>query len=186
MINCNCNCNNNHCTDEFIILCDGTKLYSGDIVILDGFDNKWILHTGWYTYDGKSYQGWYFSSIPEQTILPLKYASLDGIIIISTSNPCVPPASCPPTPIQPTTPFTPELEQELHKTFITVQTLAERNLLNKDELIVNGRIVKVMDIGDGTTEYYAWDQVHEEWIKEQFESEIEELNEIVVWHTIEE
>lgn len=83
-------------------------------------------------------------------------------------NECHPPI-CPSDPCYPSIPFTPKMLQELNKTFITVQTIAQRNMLNKS-IVVNGRIVKVVDSGDGTAKFYKWNQAIEEWEIEAFES----------------
>lgn len=80
----------------------------GSVVILSRFpDTKWVLQDGWYMYEGQQYNGWYFSSIPAQTILPLQGTDLLGLVIVSGGS-CGPiphpPCPCPgptPSPTQP-------------------------------------------------------------------------------------
>lgn len=61
------------------------KLVDGNVVMLERFPGlKWILHNGWYNYNGRQYSGWYFSSIPSQTILPVSNQDLRMITLVSS------------------------------------------------------------------------------------------------------
>ena len=42
---------------------------------------KWIVHNGWYTYNGANFTGWYFMSIPAQTCLPVTPEDLSHLSI---------------------------------------------------------------------------------------------------------
>lgn len=80
----------------------------GSVVILSRFpDTKWVLQDGWYIYEGQQYNGWYFSSIPAQTVIPVQGTDLLGLVIVS-GGACKPiphpPGPCPgpiPSPSQP-------------------------------------------------------------------------------------
>ena len=75
-------------------------LTDGSIVILARFPGtKWVVHNGWYTYHGRSFQGWYFCSIPAKTTIPVSSQDLAGIIVISDEGaPIEPDCPCPPYP----------------------------------------------------------------------------------------
>lgn len=76
------------------------KLTDGNIVMLERFPGmKWILHNGWYNYNGRQYMGWYFTSIPSQTILPVNNQDLRMITVVSgKSNDAYPEYPMPPAP----------------------------------------------------------------------------------------
>ena len=63
------------------------RLSDGSIVVLDRFPGvKWVVHNGWYRYNGKQYQGWYFSSIPAQTIVPVSDSDLRLLTVLSNGE----------------------------------------------------------------------------------------------------
>lgn len=78
------------------------ELTEGSIVIIGRFpETKWVLHCGWYVYEGIKYNGWYFVSIPAQTILPVIGSDLQNITIISMGECCNGShhiCPCPPSP----------------------------------------------------------------------------------------
>lgn len=152
----------------------GVELYDGAVVMLVRFPNmKWILHNGWYTYQNQTCTGWYFSSIPSNTILPVSRDDLKLITVISNNGvpscpsrpvpPDYPPyPACPPPPPKPVdVPFTPSMARELDRAFVTVDTLEERNLLNK-RMLPDGKLVRVNNV-KGKSRYYIWDQASEKW-----------------------
>lgn len=62
----------------------GIRLSTGSVVKLSAYpDTRWILNSGWYSIEGHYYLGWYFSSIPDDTILSVTPDLLDGIVVIS-------------------------------------------------------------------------------------------------------
>lgn len=69
---------------------------------------KWIVHNGWYSYNGRDYNGWYFTSIPAQTTIPMNEYDLQGIVIVSgkdvSPSPDVVPVPTSPGPFPPTPP----------------------------------------------------------------------------------
>ena len=59
------------------------KLTDGSVVMLARFPGtKWVVHYGWYDYSGRRGMGWYFSSIPAQTVIPVTAQDLDLIVLI--------------------------------------------------------------------------------------------------------
>lgn len=152
-----------------ITLDSGIQIVDGSIVILARFPKtKWIVHKGWYSYQGNQYNGWYLSSIPSQTTMPLVDSDLIGIRVVGGN------CSCPDQPVpspNPPTPggggLKPEMAWELNRAWITVDTLEQLSRLNK-RLIPDGKIVRVNDIGDGTAKYYRYDQTKSIWTDEYF------------------
>ncbi len=148
----------------------GTKLFDGTTVVLSTYPGtKWIVHRGWYSHQGSNYNGWYVMSIPAQECLPLSADVLNQISVISGGSACgchtPPPSSCPP-------PHGPEglggkTKFQLDRAFITVDTIAERDFLFKNDLIPDGKIVKVNQTTTGT-KYFSWNQVTQQWDIETF------------------
>ena len=142
----------------------GVQIVDGTIVILSRFPGtKWIVHEGWYTYNSQQAMGWYFSSIPSQTIVPVTDDDLKSLTVVGTDCGC----HCPPTP-GPTPPqpgpcpkpkpvLTDKQLEILNRSWITVDTIAERDKLFEDELVVNGRIVRVNQTVEGP-KYYRWNR----------------------------
>lgn len=91
-----------------------TKLKDGSVVMLRRFPGtKWLVHNGWYTYNGRNYTGWYFCSIPAQTVLPVSPQDLIDIIVVSDKDsqpvpePPVPRPWPDPVPPMPPMPYPP-------------------------------------------------------------------------------
>lgn len=162
--------------DYILIPNTDTRIYEGTIVIIQRLPTtKWIVHHGYYTYNGITQEGWYLAAIPSQTVMPLVDSDLYGIVIVDPKvyprpwppMPPIPPRPpIPPTPPGPgpgpdVVPFTKEDKATLDKTMITVQDLQERDLLSSDTLI-NGRVVRVNDY-EGHIEYFEWDAPNLTW-----------------------
>lgn len=74
--------------------CNHINITVGSIVMINRFPGtKWLVCNGWYTYEGRSQNGMYLSSIPARTILPLTNEELIQMTIVSSS--------CHPTPPPP-------------------------------------------------------------------------------------
>ena len=153
-----------------VTLDSGIQIVDGSIVILARFpDTKWIVHKGWYSYQGNQYNGWYLSSIPSQTTMPLLDSDLIGIRVVGGN------CSCPDQPFPSPNPpvpgggggLKPEMAWELNRAWITVDTLEQLSRLNR-RLIPDGKIVRVNDTGDGTAKYYRYDQAKSIWTEEYF------------------
>lgn len=142
---------------------DGQVLADGYIVMLARFpDTRWIVHYGWYSYQGNQYQGWYFSAIPSQTTLPAIGEDLNNITIVSISSGC-----CPSPMPGPGGGLNPQQAFELNRAWISVDTIEQLSQLNK-RVVPDGKIVRVNDIGDGTAKYYRYDQANQKWVDETF------------------
>lgn len=63
------------------------KITDGTIVMLARFPGtRWVVHNGWYVYNGRNYFGWYFCSVPAQTVLPVNPQDLVGISVVSSGD----------------------------------------------------------------------------------------------------
>lgn len=104
--------NNNN---RIIIPGSNIELVDGSVVMLARFPGtKWVVHYGWYTYNGRAFLGWYFDSIPACTKIPVNDEDLINITVLSGDAddyspeipyPPVPPI--PPMPPGPRPPFPP-------------------------------------------------------------------------------
>lgn len=160
------------------------KLVDGNVVILARLPGlKWVLHDGWYNYNGHQYKGWYFASIPSQTILPVNPSDLRMITVVSTKNNDMDPEfpdhhhcypddpgglfpPVPPTP-EPEKPafFSKKLKQQLDQAFISVPNIKKRNELNRGKCKVpDGKIVRVNNV-EGKVKYYEWSALEDEWLE---------------------
>lgn len=156
------------------------RLYDGSVVMLANYPGvTWVIHNGYYSYNGRQYQGWYFLSIPSQTILPVNNDNLRLVTVISNPSsedypdcpfppyppgPPVPPPGpqpCPPGPSPSQTPFTREDKKHLDAAFISVSTLKKRDELDTSR-IPDGKIVRVNSV-DGESKYYVWSAFNDHW-----------------------
>ena len=141
------------------------RLYDGDIVkISDKPKIKWVVHAGWYIYGGNQNFGWYFVSIKDGTILPASIIDLTLCTLVTTKTQGS--EKYDGKVVNYTRPFTLEDADILNRTFITVDTVEQRDNLDKKKL-VNGRLVRVNDVG-GVATYYRWDAETKSWVKEDF------------------
>lgn len=63
------------------------QLTDGSVVMLARFPGtKWVVHYGWYDYSGRRAMGWYFSSIPAQTVIPATNQDLQLIVVIDNGG----------------------------------------------------------------------------------------------------
>ena len=97
--------------DKLVVPGTGVELVDGSIVILARFPGtKWIVHNGWYNYQGAQSIGWYFCAIPSQTVLPVSDEDLKLLTVVSdgSSCPCPPyPPPFPPAPLLESPPLPP-------------------------------------------------------------------------------
>jgi hypothetical protein len=152
-----------------------TVLYPGSIVILAEYPySKWIVKYGWYTYKDQQLNGWYFRSITDGTVLSLSNVNLAAITLVSQgerpAQPCPPPPPMPgpaPTPGPRPTPgygFTPREADQLRRSFITVDSIRQRDALD-DGNLPDGRICRVNNV-NGRPKYYAYDVSTSTWIEQ--------------------
>lgn len=183
-------------SDQYIII-PGTniKVFEGTVVVLNRLPSlKWILHHGPYYYSGRRQKGWYFSSIPSDTTMPVFNEDLVNMRVVDDPvNPCPPqpgpiPPPFPPGPFPPgpgpippvplPIPFTSDDKKKIDAAFITVDTLEDRDKLSSD-ILPEGKLLRVNDIdGHGTIEYYSWDDENSCWIEASFGSRYPDREEI--------
>lgn len=146
----------------FVIPDTSTIVYEGDIVVLSEFpDNFAIASHGWYEYEQTRANGWYFILLPRREVIPAANVNI-SLLTVVTSTPCAPPH---PTPI-------PDPDEHTQsRTFITFDTIAQRDGLIP-EFILDGRIVRINDAGEGKAEYYEWDAENEVWIPWDIQSNL--------------
>lgn len=160
-------------SEKYIVI-PGTqqKVYDGTVVMLHRLPNlRWIIHNGYYSYNGRKQKGWYFSEIPSDTTMPVFNEDLVAMTIIDPQpGPCppgpFPPGPHPPKPPQPvpiSLPFMPEDKMQVDEAMLTVDDLAERDKLSSCHL-QDGKIVRVNDIdGQGKIEYFSWNAKEKKW-----------------------
>lgn len=146
------------------IIIPGTniRLYDSDIVKISNKPRiKWVVHSGWYIYDDVQNFGWYFVSIKDGEILPVTIVDLTLVTLVTDKTQGS--GRYDGKVVNYTRPFTEYDASILDRTFITVETIEQRNNLDSKRL-VNGRIVRVNDVG-GVPVYYAYDEANKDWVK---------------------
>ena len=136
------------------------RLYDSDIVkISDRPTDKWIVHIGWYIYDDVQNYGWYFVSIKNGEILPVSVIDLTlcTLVTLKTQGSEIYDGKV----VNYTRPFTEADAKVLNRTFITLETIEQRDNLDKKKL-VNGRLVRINNVG-GMPNYYSWNATEEKW-----------------------
>lgn len=186
---------------DHIITDSGLELKDGTIVMLVQFPGtKWVVKHGWYNYQGNQYTGWYFSSIPSQTCLPVTDDYLKMITIVNDGCGCPPPCPPPfPPPFPPCPPphhhnrphFGRDEKDMLDRTFITVNTLEDRDKLN-EKIVPDGKLVRVNSVR-GKIKYYSWNLEERTWEEETFgvgeevkdlKSRVESIEHDIQWMNI--
>ena len=162
--------------NKLIVPDTGVQLVDGSIVMLARFPGtKWIVHNGWYTFQNQQYMGWYFCSIPAQTVIPVNDDDLRLLIVVSSGDEsCCP---CPPYPYPPVPPpgpcptpgvrFTKEDAEQLSRAWLSVETITDRDAIPEEDR-PNGKIVRVDETTEGTPAYYRWDAAKNCWVDEDF------------------
>lgn len=186
----------------FVIPDTDQIVYTGDVVLLSEYPQfKWIAQYGWYTYTSKTYKGWYFSSIPDGSVIPSGIVDLAKITIVATNNnsvvppaapgrPCcppeyppfmpgpMPPAPMPPAPPAPSYPGGIGAEMIMRADMV-VDTIAQRDYLNSP-FLPDGKVVRVNKDPSGDTRYYQWDAKTMTWadldVGKEFIKNITNLN----------
>lgn len=147
---------------NFIVI-PGTniRLYDSDIVIISTKPNvKWIVHLGWFIYDGVQNYNWYFVSIKDGEILPASVIDLTLCTLVTSKTQGS--IRYDGKVVNYTRPFTEADAEILNRAFITVDTIAQRDNLDKN-LLIDGKMVRVNDIGAGFPGYFIWDAELKIW-----------------------
>ena len=155
----------NPISDYLVIPGTNIRLYDSDIVKISGKPRiKWVVHTGWYIYEGNQNFGWYFISIKDGTILPASIIDLTLCTLVTTKTQGS--EKYDGKVVNYTRPFTVADAELLNRSFITVETIEQRDNLDKKKL-VNGKLVRCNDVG-GAPNYYAWNSETKEWDRVDF------------------
>jgi len=136
------------------------RLYDGDIVKISKYPKfKWIVHCGWYIDDNRQNYGWYLCNIKSGKTIPVNTIDLTTCTLISSYTQGSTFRSGP--ELNYTRPFTDSDAEMLSRTFISVDTIEQRDNLDTCKLI-NGRMVRVNDV-EGSIAYYAWNAETQTW-----------------------
>ena len=149
-------------TETNYIVIPGTdiRLYDTDIVKISNKPHiKWIVHLGWYIYNEVQNFGWYFESIKDGEILPVSIIDLTlcTLVTVKTQGSEI----CDGKVVNYTRPFTVADAEIIRRAFITVDTIEQRDNLDKKKLI-NGKMVRVNG-GEDPAQYYAWNADTQTW-----------------------
>ena len=146
---------------KFIVV-PGTdiRLYDGDIVKISNKPRvKWVVHTGWYIYNEVQNFGWYFVSIKDGSILPVSVIDLTLVSLDTTKTQGS--GLYDGKVVNYTRPFTLADAEILNRTFITLDTIEQRDNIDHQKLI-NGKMVRVNN-EEGPASYYAWNAETQTW-----------------------
>ena len=155
----------NPVSDYLVIPGTNIRLYDSDIIKISGKPRiKWVVHTGWYIYGGNQNFGWYFVSIKNGTILPASIVDLTLCTLVTTKTQGS--EKYDGKVVNYTRPFTVSDAELLNRAFITVETIEQRDNLDKKKL-VNGKLVRCNDVG-GAPNYYSWNSETKEWDRVDF------------------
>lgn len=189
----------------------------GTIVSIARFGKiKWVVHNGWYRYEGNQYSGWYLCSIPDQVIIPFNSSDLGTMTIISNSQGCnctpppmpVPSDGCdchphppvPPYPPYPPCPPPPAPFPPVDPNTLAVVTKDEKarydagfttfDYLREVEALDKASIPdgKIIRVNhvQGEVKYYVWSKETEEWNEIPGFEQIGTVSQKVLWDTYEE
>lgn len=151
--------------DYVVIPNTNIRLYDGDIVKLSNKPRtKWVVHSGWYIFDGNQNYGWYFECIKNGEILPVSTVDLTLCTLDTTKTQGS--SKHDGKVVGYTKPFTEYDADSLIRAFITVDTIEQRDNLDHKEL-VDGKLVRVNNVY-GDVKYYAWIQGESTWEEVQF------------------
>lgn len=138
------------------------RLYENDIVKISNKPKvDWIVHYGWFYFQGKQTYGWYFVSTETTEVLPAYVVDLTLCTLKYTKT--VGSEICDGKVTEYADPFTEADAELLKRTFITVDTIDQRDNIDPKSL-VNGKMVRVNYV-DGVAKYYAWDEESKTWVE---------------------
>lgn len=168
---------------QYVITPDGRTIYEDSIVILRRFpETKWILHHGFYSFEGSKHNGWYFVSVPGEITMPMYQPDLVGIRVVEGGGGPCPPGPCPPGPCPPgpcpppypptppgpyppgppmSYPFTKYDRDTVFRAAITVDNLKQLHALEVRD-IQDGKVARVNDF-EGRVEYFEWSAENQTW-----------------------
>lgn len=167
---------------ELDIPASNIKILEGTVVTLAYYPGTtWVVRYGWYVYENQRYYGWYFSSIPEDTVVPASEEYLLSCKVVSGSADtryCPPPAPGPKPPHPAPGPMPPCADNVriADSAFISVQTLKDRDMLNMRGIYIpNGKLIRVNDV-DGEAKYYVWNSTTLRWHDVVFPGDVDVIS----------
>ena len=137
------------------------RLYDGDTVKISTKQNKFCLvHHGWYNYQGVKNYGWYFDATNGSETIPATTIDLTlcQLVMDSTKGSIFTDGKV----TNYTDIFTADDAETLNRTFISVETIKQRDNIDKNKL-VNGRLVRVNNV-NGIPRYYSWNADMNDWL----------------------
>lgn len=148
---------------KYLVIPDtNIRLYDGDIIKISNKPRvKWIVHAGWFIYQEVQNFGWYFECIKNGEILPATIIDLKLCTLVTTKTQGS--VAYDGKVVNYTRPFTVADAELLNRTFITLDTIEQRDNIDPTKL-VDGKMVRVNDVG-GIPVYYAWNSKLQLWEK---------------------
>ena len=149
-------------SDKKSIVIPGTniRLYDGDLVTITNRPHiKWVVHYGWFIFQNSQNHDWYFSAINNGENLPV--SSVDLTLVSLVTSKTLGSVYQDGKVVNYTTVFTEADAHNLNSAFISVDTINQRDNLDKTKL-TNGKLVRVNNCG-GTPKYFAWDFSSKTW-----------------------
>lgn len=136
------------------------RLYDSDIIKISNYPHTlWVVHMGWYVYNGAQNFGWYVESLESGEILPIAVINLTLCTLVSVKTQGS--EMYDGKVVNYTKPFTEADATILNRTFLTLDTIKQRDNLDNQKL-VDGRLVRINNVG-GESRYYAWDANTHTW-----------------------
>lgn len=136
------------------------RLYDGDQVKVTKYPrSKFEIHCGWYVFESKQNFGWYLSNIKTGKVFPLNTIDLTTCSLVTLESKGSTYRSGP--EFQYTRPFTDSDAEVLSRTFITLDSIEQRDNLDPLKL-VNGKMVRINN-EDGSATYYVWNANEHRW-----------------------
>lgn len=160
--------------DYLVIPGTNIRLYAQDIVTISNKPGvKYLVQSGWYIYENVQNFGWYLESIKDGTIIPASNIDLTLCTLVTDkiqgSN------KYDGKQVNYTRPYTEYDAEILSRTFITLDTVEQRDNLDPNKLI-EGKIVRINNDEDGNTNYYEWDSDLKVWDRiDHFTDSIHEI-----------
>ena len=143
------------------------RLYDGDLVTITNRPHiKWVVHYGWFIFQNSQNHDWYFSAINNGENLPV--SSVDLTLVSLATSKTIGSIYNDGKKVNYTEPFTGADAETLNRSFISVDTLAQRDNIDKSKLN-NGRLVRVNDV-EGSPKYYTWNASTNSWNEVNIES----------------
>ena len=137
----------------------------GSVIKLGSDSTLYFLHFGKFKYDGKEYlDRWYLQKVGSTICIPISDEILSQAQVTSNSIDISSHLGCHCNPNSDKQIFTSEDKYTLDRTWITVDTLTERDSIPKG-LVMNGRIVQVNQAEDNESHYYRYNSSLENWVE---------------------